>query len=202
MGVAVVALTSGADWRKHRREQTATVTSNETPSGERVHHFDLELLTVCRDVDCERQYLHAPHGKRAAAIVAPKRARVRTDEDELTVEPVFTVPRGCGVPQLAVDLTYEHITQWVPRSFGDVLDAVRADMGSVHDRTVQKGIRLLVDARLVASLGSSAWAPDRLRSDGQPGWYIRYDSPKLWSPGGLRDLMDVVAENGSPSSRY
>lgn len=163
-----------------------------------MHHFDLELLTVCRDVDCDRQYLHAPHGKRAAAITAPKRARLA--DDEPSIESAYTVPRGCGVPQLVVDLTYQHITQWVPRSFGDVLDAVRSDMGSIHDRTVQKGIRLLVDARLVASLGSSAWAPERLRSDGQPGWYIRYDSPKLWTTDGLRDLMDVVAENGS--SRY
>lgn len=167
-----------------------------------MHHFDLELLTVCRDVDCDRQYLHAPHGKRAAAITAAKRARVERPDDEALIESVYTVPRGCGVPQIAVDLTYQHITQWVPRSFGDVLDAVRSDLGSIHDRTVQKGIRLLVDARLVASLGSSAWARERLRSDGQPGWYIRYDSPKLWTSDGLRDLMDVVAENGSPSSRY
>lgn len=166
-----------------------------------MHHFDLELLTVCRDVDCDRQYLHAPHGKRAAAITAPKRA-VRLVNDESSIESVYTVPRGCGVPQIAVDLTYQHITQWVPRSFGDVLDAVRSDLGSIHDRTVQKGIRLLVDARLVASLGSSAWEPERLRSYGQPGWYIRYDAPKLWTTDGLRDLMDVVAENGSPSTRY
>lgn len=173
-----------------------------------MHHFDLELLTVCRDGDCERQYLHAAHGKRAGAIAKPKRVERDTREarvvfdDEAPIESVYTVPRGCGVPQIAVDLTYQHITQWVPRSFGDVLDAVRSDLGSIHDRTVQKGIRLLVDARLVASLGSSAWEPDRLRSTGQPGWYIRYDSPKLWTTDGLRDLMDVVAENGSPSTRY
>lgn len=169
-----------------------------------MHHFDLELLTVCRDGDCDRPYIHAPHGKRAAAITAPKRARVEriTDDDEVPVESVYTVPRGCGVPQLAVDLTYQSVTQWVPRSFGEILDAVRSDLGSIHDRTVQKGIRLLVDARLIASLGSSAWESDRLRSYGQPGWYIRYDSPKLWTRDGLRDLMDVVAENGSPSSRY
>lgn len=169
-----------------------------------MHHFDLELLTVCRDADCPWPHVHDAHGKRAGAITKPKRAvRIeRRVDDEAPIESVYTVPRGYGVPQIAVDLTYQHITQWVPRSFGDVLDAVRSDLGSIHDRTVQKGIRLLVDARLVASLGSSAWAPDRLRSDGQPGWYIRYDSPKLWTTDGLRDLMDVVAENGSPSTRY
>lgn len=166
-----------------------------------MHQFDLELLTVCRDADCERSYVHAAHGKRAGAIIKPKRVTHVVDDD-LPIEPVYTVPRGCGVPQLAVDLTYQHITQWVPKSFGDILDAVRSDMGSIHDRTVQKGIRLLVDARLVASLGSAAWEPDRLRSFAQPGWYIRYDSPKLWTPDGVRDLMDVVGDNGSPSSRY
>ena len=167
-----------------------------------MHQFDLELLTVCRDADCERSYVHAAHGKRAGAICKPKRAVVPVDDDLLPIEPVYTVPRGCGVPQIAVDLTYESITQYVPKSFGDILDAVRGALGTIHDRTVQKGIRLLVDARLIASLGSSAWEPERLRSYAQPGWYIRYDSPKLWQRGGLSDLMDVVGDNGSPSSRY
>jgi len=157
-----------------------------------VHQFDLELLTVCRDADCPRQYVHPAHGKRAGAFRAAKRVE--------PFESVYAVPRGCGVPQLVVDLTYQHVTQWVPRPFGDVLDAVRADLGSIHTRTVQRSIRLLVDARLVASLGSSAWKPDRLRSFGQPGWYIRYDSPKLWTKDGLRDLMNVVAENAAPLS--
>ena len=107
------------------------------------------------------------------------------------------VPRDRGISQAAVDATYQHVGLYVPRPFGDIIDSVRSDFGSVDDRTVQKSIRFLVDARAVASLGSTAWAPERLRSANQPGWYIRYDSPRLWQRDGLRDLMGVVADGSS-----
>lgn len=96
-------------------------------------------------------------------------------------------------------MTYKYVGLYVPKSFGDIIDSVRNDFGRIDDRTVQKSIRFLIDVRSVASLGSSAWAPARLRSVHQPGFYIRYDSPRLWQRDGLRDLMDVVAEHASTS---
>lgn len=152
--------------------------------------FDLELLNVCRLLDCEIEGLHKAHGPRASAISV---ARAPQAVERIAPE----VPRDRGISQAAVDATYQHVGVHVPRPFGEIIDAVRGDFGSVDDRTVQKSIRFLVDVRAVASLGSTAWAMERLRSNNQPGWYIRYDSPRLWQRDGLRDLMNVVAEQGS-----
>ncbi len=83
---------------------------------------------------------------------------------------------------------------YVPVSFADIWSRVCHDWGSVTDRSVQRALRALIDDRQIASLGSAAWAPCHNRSHDQPGFYLRYDSPRLWQPNGLRDLLQVVAD--------
>lgn len=146
-----------------------------------VDRLDLDLLEFCRE-DCGDDSLHAPHGPAARTV------RVARG----TAPP----PRpGVEVSECLVQTVLCHIGSYVPIAFADLWTRVRDDYGSVSDRSVQRALLALLAERSVASLGSAAWAAQHQRSTDSPGFYIRYDSPKLWSPGGLRDLMSVVADN-------
>lgn len=92
--------------------------------------------------------------------------------------------------------TYAAVGTYVPRAFREIHQTVIDDYGSITDRGVQRALRVLVDRRQVASLSSGLTPAWQLRDQTvrPPGFYLRYDSPKLWVRGGLRDLMATVAE--------
>lgn len=173
---------------------------------------DLSLLEFCRDAACDQEGLHAPHGSRARAVRAAKHApkslacadcgllsplgadgcmycRGRT----LKPDPRDPQPRGADAEasETLIDVTMAHIGSYTPRSFRDLYQAVVDDFGAISDRSVQRALSVLVRDRHVASLGATGWLP---RARKPAGWYIRYDSPKLWTTDGLRDLMSVVAD--------
>lgn len=181
--------------------------------------FDLDLLQFCRDPKCDRTELHEAHGKIARAIKATKTVDafevvcrdcgfVRDDAasrcDYCGSDAVFNRVRPGGAsPRRRLDdanddlieVAYAHIGGYVPVPIADLHQAVIDDFGSVSVRAVQRAVRVLVGDRRVASIGDSMlpYAAQRNPRIRPPGWYIRYDSPKLWKPGGLRDLMSVVA---------
>lgn len=107
----------------------------------------------------------------------------RPIEVDAVVDPVLT------------DAVLRAVGSRVPVAFADVYEAARDTYSAaLSERSTQRAISLLVDARQVASIGGAVWTSARLRTNASSGWYIRYDSPKLWRPGGLRDLMSVVAQ--------
>lgn len=107
----------------------------------------------------------------------------RSVEADAIVDPVLT------------DVVFHAVGHYVPTSFADVYSAARDTYGArLSERNTQRALALLIQARQVASIGDSTWAPARQRTNAVSGYYLRYDSPKLWRAGGLRDLMSVVAQ--------
>lgn len=184
--------------------------------------YDLDLLTYCRDPKCERMDAHPDHTGRTCVVVA----KPAPEPEVIDIGPVYVTctdcglardeqltrcgychsvrttaqidrPRGnAGVGDAVIEVTYAAIGTYVPTSFGELYRAVVDEYGSLAERSVQRAVRALVDARQVASL-SSAWVSRAVLRNPRvnpPGWYLRYDSPKLWSASGLRDLMAVVAD--------
>lgn len=159
--------------------------------------------------------MHAAHGRVARAITAVKRViEAFCAECGLAVSSTVAPCAYCRSTTFAarvcpggtrggvrhgdvndglVEITYGHVGAYVPTPFAVLYQAVINDFGTVSDRSVQRALRVLIDERRVASLGDITQNP-RTRA---PGWYVRYDSPKLWRPGGLRDLMSVAAEKAT-----
>lgn len=89
---------------------------------------------------------------------------------------------------------YAAVPENTPRSSMDVYHTVINSYGSVARRWVIGALSALTRSRRIASL-TNPWLPKELqRSMQQTGWYVRYDSPKLWRPDGFRDLLRIVAE--------
>lgn len=89
---------------------------------------------------------------------------------------------------------YDAVRSNVPRASMDIYHDVIHSYGSVDRRWVIESLRVLVTERRVASLANPWLSKSLQRSPQQSGWYVRYDSPKLWRPDGFRDLQRVVAE--------
>lgn len=107
----------------------------------------------------------------------------RPIETDAVVDPVLT------------DVVFRTIGRHVPVPFADIYEsAVNAYSTRLSERSTQRALALLLTSRQVAAIGDATWAPSRQRTAAVPGYYIRYDSPKLWSRDGLRDLMSVVAQ--------
>jgi hypothetical protein len=217
--------------------------------------FDLELLSYCRDPDCDREWVHKAHGVAARTIVARREAILDDfdedayDEDEdddgegdetaptgwvYQLGPLQTACSDCGTSWDAdadrcvyctgarqhdrmvfkararfceageelVNSTFNAIGNYVPRSFDELRNAVRNDYGGISDRGIQRALRVLIDRRQVASLTSSWVTPATRRAAHiqPPGFYIRYDSPKLWTPSGFKDLMSVVGDRSTDAA--
>jgi len=176
-----------------------------------------DLLQFCRDPDCDRYDLHAAHGPVARSITAVKQViEAFCAECGLAVSSTAAPCAYCRSTTFAtrvcpggarggvrhgdvndglVEITYGHVGEYVPTPFAMLHRAVIDDFGVVSDRSVQRALRVLIDARRVASLGDITQNP-RTRA---PGWYVRYDSPKLWRRGGLRDLVSVAMERAVDS---
>jgi hypothetical protein len=183
--------------------------------------YDLDLLTFCRDPYCDRQELHAAHGSSARTITT-RRSQVTVQLGELqtvcgdcgflwevwasactycgSIKSFESIGHPANEPVTAseglIESTYAAIGLRVPKPFAEVWQTVVNDYGAITDRGVQRALRVLVDQRRVASLTHAEMAPATRRAPNvrAPGFYIRYDSPRLWSPGGLRDLMTVAAD--------
>lgn len=155
-------------------------------------NVDLELLEYCRDPHCKEIELHKPHGRRSKSVrVAKGTVAPPTELDALPPpSPRASVEVGEGL----IEVTLKHVGSYVPIAFNDLWHRVVHDYGSVTDRSVQRAVAALISDRRVASLSSSAWSVEHQRSFDSPGWYLRYDSPRLWQADGIQDLMSVVAE--------
>lgn len=114
--------------------------------------------------------------------------------DALMAEHSLDVDTDGKACQALVASAYVAVSDHVPRSFREIYYAVINDYGEITTRGVNRALVALISHRKVASLTNPWWSSDRQRSEYHPGWYIRYDSPKLWRAGGLRDLLRVVAE--------
>lgn len=142
-------------------------------------------VTCGREVALLRSGLTRPH----RPLTPPRtwRTRVHRPFEIDTVDPVLT------------DVVYGAVGHHVPTAFADIYGiAVDEYGGRVSERSTQRALSVLMAARQVVSVGSASWEPQRQRSAALSGHYIRYDSPKLWRPNGLLDLMSVVAQASEP----
>lgn len=169
--------------------------------------LNLETLKYCRATWCTREDLHLSHGRGARLLKAARGTPAApAPGPDVEVDEGATCD-GPGVGAGLITTVLRHVGYYVPTSFAEVWDRVNHDYGPVADRSIQRALRFLIEDRQVASLGSAAWARDHQRSGDQPGFYLHYDSPKLWKADGLADLMGVVAtlaqtgEGGRPRSR-
>lgn len=150
---------------------------------------------VCRGGDVHGAYLTDGDSRRATKAPCPVCGRTveitrsghtrahRPTEVDVVVDPVLT------------DVVFRAIGHNVPLPFSDIHDAaLHTYSGKLSERSTQRALALLMTARQVASIADASWEPARQRTRAVPGWYIRYDSPKLWTRAGLRDLMSVVAQ--------
>ncbi len=100
-----------------------------------------------------------------------------------------------AVDPVLTDVVFDAVGHYVPTAFADIYSfAVDQYGGRVSERSTQRALAVLMAARQVVAVGCASWTPQRQRSAALSGHYIRYDSPKLWRPNGLRDLMSVVAQ--------
>lgn len=136
----------------------------------RLDHLD--FMDICRDERCERADLHPPHRVRGHSISSVVRVPVR---------------------RLLVDLTLEAVSARVPKTAAQIYTDVLDEYGSITTRNVNVALAELRTMREIAFI-VPAGSQHAVRTDGVRGAYIRYDSPLLWQPDGLRDLMDIVQE--------
>lgn len=180
-------------------------------------NVDFRLLDFCSDDDCTEPGVHAAHGRKARSLKIKRRGApdrqppvlligidrvahehlddidlARLDALALADEP--TVDTNGKASQALIASTYAAISDRIPRSFREICNHVFNDYGGVTTRGVNRALEALTINRKVASLTNPWWPVHRQRSEFHPGWYVRYDSPKLWQPGGFRDLLRVVAE--------
>lgn len=182
---------------------------------------DKAPAVLCTDDDCDDDSEHAPHDVKADKAAAsrytvdglkfacadcgtPCRPEGRCGYCGCAAEPIGTVDGEClnpGVSPILVEITYSAVGQYVPTAFSELVRCVSGEYGKITDRSVQRALRALIDERRVASLCSAWLSRESLRNPRvkPPGWYIRYDSPKLWRKGGLHDLMSVVADHQTDS---
>lgn len=138
-------------------------------------------VTCGREVALLRSGLARPH--RPLVPQRTWRTRVHRPFEIDTVDPVLT------------DVVFGAIGHHVPTPFADVYRIALDEYGGrVSERSTQRALAVLLAARQVVSIGCASWSSQQRRSAALSGHYIRYDSPKLWRPGGLRDLMSVVAQ--------
>lgn len=142
-------------------------------------------VTCGREVALLRSGLARPH--RPLTPQRVWRTRMHRPFEIDAVDPVLT------------DVVFGAVGHHVPTAFADIYSiAVDEYSGRVSERSTQRALAVLMAARQVVSVGSASWSPQRQRSAALSGHYIRYDSPKLWRPNGLRDLMSVVAQSDEP----
>lgn len=141
-------------------------------------------MDICRDDRCDRPYLHAPH----------------PIEGVVGKPPVVRV----SARRLLVDITYEMISDRVPKTFAQIYTDVLDEYGSITTRNVNVALAELRESREVAFIVPSG-SQRVVHTDGVRGAYIRYDSPLLWQSDGLSGLMELVHEmigDGAPPARH
>lgn len=137
----------------------------------------VDALSWCRSETCPRDDLHfmtkeCRKGSQAFDVVAvPERSK----ESYRALE----------------DAVYRTIGDYVPKGFYEIYAAVLDDYGTVGVRNVNRALETLRAERRVAlipPLGASA------RAVGHTVGYVRYSSPRLWAPGGLRELREQTLD--------
>lgn len=161
----------------------------------------LDLINTCREEQCPILDLHEAHG-----TVHRARGTFFVQAEERGAELEFA-PRTQGIlrsathaarsdepPNLLRDIVYDTISQRIIKPFGAVYGDVLDTYGTISESAVYRALAWCCERRLVAAVVSSD-AVAHVRAGGftRTG-YVRYDSPLLWRPGGLRDLMELACE--------
>jgi hypothetical protein len=71
----------------------------------------------------------------------------------------------------------------------------------VTERTIYRAIRALVTDRRIICIADPAVSRDTYRRNPQAtsGFYIRYDSPLLWTPHGLAAVFEAISDYAKPT---
>ena len=99
-----------------------------------------------------------------------------------------------------IECAYAHVPLRSPRMFKHIYYDVVNDFGSVAERTLYRAMRTLVTDRRIACVAdpSVSWATYRRNPSTTSGFYIRYDSPLLWTPGGLASVYEAIGDYAKP----
>lgn len=157
---------------------------------------DLELLQWCRDDRCPDDSLHLAHGRRGNVVKVAQPpdgytpAVVVDDDDD-------ALRSGAAV----IECTFAYVTRRSPRMFRHIYYDVVNDYGSVAERTIYRAIRTLVLDRRIACVADPAISRDAYRNNPNTtsGFYIRYDSPLLWTPHGLSAVYEAISDYAKPA---
>lgn len=133
---------------------------------------DVDFWNVCRDEKCPREDVHEEHG---AVWNCRGSFKIKVSSYHLVAEMVLEV-----------------VSDRVLKPFSSIYDEVLNTYGSLSQRRAYRALYNLVETNKVAVVIPSKWG-ERIRQRrncrGACGGYIRYDSPLLWQPDGLRVLI-------------
>jgi hypothetical protein len=137
----------------------------------------LQYINICRDEDCTREDIHnlADLGCTAGVIA-----------------------RGAEVVKVAAkrilrEVVLNNVGSRLGRPFTSIYRDVVDDYGTVTERSVYRALADLIQTFDVAFV-VPAGLQHAVARGGLQGTYVRYDSPLLWTPGGLHELMSYAAE--------
>ncbi|WP_297112002.1 hypothetical protein [Tessaracoccus sp.] len=178
----------------------------------RMRDVDFELLQWCRDDRCPDDFLHLAHGRRgnvirvaaasanAAACAVSVADAVAANEAEADTGDDADADAQPHVGTTVIECAYAHVPLRSPRMFKHIYYDVVNDFGSVAERTLYRAMRTLVTDRRIACIAdpSVSWATYRRNPSTTSGFYIRYDSPLLWTPGGLASVYEAIGDYAKP----
>lgn len=167
---------------------------------------DIELLRWCRDDRCPDDSLHLAHGRRSNVVkVNTTDAAAAVPVDAAVLPAVHSDDADDDQPHVGaapavIECTYAQIRTRSPRMFKHIYYDVVDDFGSVTERTVYRAIRALVTDRRIACVADPAVSrlTYRHRPNAASGFYIRYDSPLLWTPTGLASVYEAIGDYAKP----
>lgn len=149
---------------------------------------DFDLLRWCRDERCTDDSLHLAHGRRGGVVKVADPVTLDDDDD-------------VRVGSTVIECTFDQVMLRSPKMFKHIYYDVVNDFGSVAERTVYRAVRALVDDRRIACVADPAIPRETYRRNPQTtsGFYIRYDSPLLWTPHGLASVFEAISDYAKPT---
>lgn len=139
----------------------------------------LDFANICRADDCVRLSAHNLGGYGCTAGRGGRHHEVV--ELDVLVD-------GPTAGSLLHQLTYAAVNHRIGRTFTAIYRDVLDDYGKVTERSVYRAVSALRDERKIALV-----VPRGMRTvahrEGLQGVYVRYDSPLLWQPDGLAEIM-------------
>lgn len=156
---------------------------------------DFDLLQWCRDERCPDDSLHLAHGRRGNVV------KVAAAPAGFTPEVVVDEDAQPHVGSTVIECTFDQVALRSPKMFKHIYYDVVNDFGSVTERTVYRAIRALVDDRRIVCVADPAVSRETYRRNPHTtsGFYIRYDSPLLWTPHGLASVFNAISDYAKPT---